>query len=78
MDVSLKILFVASGNSKNFELSPIIKAQKISLEEQGIQVDFFPVIGKGLPGYLKCAKKLRIFLKDKKYDVIHAHGAFLF
>jgi teichuronic acid biosynthesis glycosyltransferase TuaC len=73
MEAGLKVLFVSSGNSKNFELSPLINAQKISLEEQGLEVDFFPVIGKGLFGYLKSAKKLRIFLKDKKYDVIHAH-----
>jgi len=69
----MKVLFVASGNSKNFELSPFIKSQAEILVGQGIDVEFFSVLGNGVSGYIRSAKRLRAFLKDKNFDVIHAH-----
>lgn len=69
----MKVLFVASGNSKNFEMSPFIKAQGETLINEGIEVEFFSVVGKGLTGYLRSARKLNAFLKGRKYDIIHAH-----
>jgi teichuronic acid biosynthesis glycosyltransferase TuaC len=69
----MKVLFVCSGNSKNFEVVPFIKAQGESLKELGIDIDYFPIIGRGLGGYLKAGLKLREYLKDKQYDLIHAH-----
>ena len=69
----MKVLFIATGNSKNFDISPFIAAQRKSLIDLGAEVDFFPVIGKGFMGYLQSAFKLRTYLKKNKYDLIHAH-----
>lgn len=73
MEIVMKVLFVASGNSKNFEISPFIKTQGESLKEQGIDVVYFPIIGKGIKGYLKSAKRLRLFIKGNNVDILHAH-----
>ncbi|MEI6852917.1 MAG: glycosyltransferase family 4 protein [Bacteroidota bacterium] len=69
----MKVLFVASGNSKKFDMSPFIEAQMKSLQDKGVDVDFFPVIGKGLKGYWRSVIKLKAFLKNHEYDIIHAH-----
>lgn len=69
----MKVLFVASGNSQNFEIAPFIKAQGESLKEQGIDLVYFPIIGKGIKGYLKSAKRLHLFIKENNVDILHAH-----
>ena len=69
----MKVLFVCSGNIKGFEVVPFIKEQGESLKKIGIEVDYFPIIGKGLKGYFQASKKLRAHLKANKYDLIHAH-----
>lgn len=69
----MKVLFVCSGNSKSFEIIPFIKAQGESLKELGVEVDYFPIQGKGLKGYVKAGLQLRKYLKHRKYDIIHAH-----
>ena len=69
----MKVLFVCSGNVKSFDIVPFIKEQGESLKKLDIEVDYYPVIGKGLMGYLDAGFKLRKYLKNKHYDVIHAH-----
>ncbi|HEX6428364.1 MAG TPA: glycosyltransferase family 4 protein [Niastella sp.] len=69
----MKVLFVCSGNCKDFEIIPFIKEQGESLRREGITVDYYPVVGKGLLGYIKAGLRLRKYLKRKKYDLIHAH-----
>jgi teichuronic acid biosynthesis glycosyltransferase TuaC len=69
----MKVLFVASGNSKNFELSPFIRSQAETIKKLGVDVKIFPVLGKGLRGYMKSARKLHTFLKNNEIDLIHAH-----
>ncbi|HPH47853.1 MAG TPA: glycosyltransferase [Chryseolinea sp.] len=69
----MRILFVCSGNVKGFEIVPFIKEQGEALKRQGVEVDYFPVIGKGIVGYLKAGLQLREELKHKQYDVIHGH-----
>lgn len=69
----MKVLFVSSGNSKEFDIIPFIKEQGESLKNEGIEVDYYPVHGKGLKGYIKAGFSLRKFLKEKHYDLIHAH-----
>jgi len=69
----MKILFVSSGNSINFEIAPFIKAQGLDLIESGIDLQFFPIKGKGVFGYLSNIPKLRKKIKKEKYDLIHAH-----
>ena len=69
----MKVLFVSSGNLKDFNITPFIKSQGDSLEEQGITMDYFQILGKGILGYLKSTKKLRLYLKKNRFDLIHAH-----
>ena len=69
----MKVLFICSGNSPNFDIVPFIKSQGESLLEQGVELSYFKVVGKGIIGYVKSALKLRAYLKDNKADLIHAH-----
>lgn len=69
----MKVLFVCSGNNKNFEIIPFIKEQGESVKKQGVEVDYFPITGKGMWGYLKASLRLRKYLKNHHYDLIHAH-----
>ncbi len=68
----MKVLFVSSGTN-SFGISPIVKNQGDSLIKEGIELDFFTIKEKGLKGYFKAIFELRKVLKDKKYDLIHAH-----
>jgi len=68
----MKVLFVSSGNSA-FGISPITKNQGISLNNSGIEIYYFPIIGKGLINYIKNIFLLKQHLSINKYDIIHAH-----
>jgi glycosyltransferase involved in cell wall biosynthesis len=68
-----RILFVCSGNSKNFEVVPFVQAQADSLIGLGHDVEFSTVKGKGALAYLSHVFILRKLLKTSSYDVIHAH-----
>lgn len=69
----MRVLFVCSGNNKDFGIIPFIKNQGESLKSEGVTVDYYPVVGKGLMGYVKAGFRLRRFLQKKQYDLIHAH-----
>lgn len=69
----MKVLFVCSGNVKGFEVVPFIKEQGEAVRESGIDVDYFPVSGRGLKGYWNATRRLRKYLKENRYDLIHAH-----
>lgn len=69
----MKVLFVFSGNSRQFPISPFTKAQADSLRALGVEVDYFPIQGKGAMNYLKNVGPLRQHLKANRYDLIHAH-----
>ncbi|MFW9876095.1 MAG: glycosyltransferase family 4 protein [Candidatus Thorarchaeota archaeon] len=68
----MRVLFVCSGNS-NFGISPFIKSQGESLRKCGIELEYFPIVGKGLKGYISNIKPLKKFIKHHKFDIIHAH-----
>lgn len=69
----MRVLFISSGNVKGFGVVPFIKEQGESLRNLGADVDYYPVQGKGLMGYLKAGVRLRKYLKQHHYDLIHAH-----
>jgi glycosyltransferase involved in cell wall biosynthesis len=69
----MKILFIASGNSKDKDISPFIKSQGDSLQAEGIEVAYYLVNGKGFGGYLKNIPHLKAWLKKNPVDLIHAH-----
>lgn len=68
----MNILFVSSGNSKNV-VDPIMQNQGDSLAPFGHQVSHFTIKGKGIIGYLRNVFILRSYLKNKSFDIIHAH-----
>jgi glycosyltransferase involved in cell wall biosynthesis len=69
----LKVLFVSSGNLKNFDVAPFIKVQGESLKKLKVSVDYFKVSGKGIWGYLSNVKILKRHIKENQYDLIHSH-----
>lgn len=68
----MRVLFVCSGNSPH-GIGNVVFNQAESLRNQGIQIDFFPVKGKGLIGYTKNIFLLWKHLQNNKFDIIHAH-----
>jgi len=72
----MKVLFVFSGNSTVFAISPIIQAQAESLRKFGHIIDYFPVKGKGIGGYISNIPNLYKCIKQGDYDLIHAHYSF--
>ena len=68
----MKVLFVSSGNSR-YGIVSFIKSQGESLRREGVDLDFYPLKGKGIKGYIKSIKPLAAYLKKNKYDIIHAH-----
>ena len=68
----MKVLFVSSGNKKG-GISPIVRNQGESLRRQGVALDYFPVAGRGMAGYLRHWRPLFRLLRREHYDVIHAH-----
>lgn len=69
----MRVLFVFSGNSKAFPVSPFTHAQAESLRARGIEVDYFPIQGKGWKNYWRNIGPLRRHLRTQRYDLIHAH-----
>ncbi|MFT4680541.1 MAG: teichuronic acid biosynthesis glycosyltransferase TuaC [Granulosicoccus sp.] len=69
----MKVLFVSSGNSKDFDIIPFIKNQGESLRSEGIELDFYSIKGKGIAGYFKAILPLKKHIKAGGYDLIHAH-----
>ena len=68
---SLRILVVYSQNSG--KIMPFVVEQVEDLKTKGCDVDFFPIIGKGMVGYLKNRRRLLLKIKEFKPDVLHAH-----
>ena len=72
----MKILFVVSGNSSQFEITPFIKRQADSIVKNGHEIDYFKIIGKGTIGYLGNIQGLKKKINSCNYDLIHAHYSF--
>jgi len=69
----MKVLFVSSGNNKYNDIIPFIKNQGNSLRDLNIDVQFYPIFGKGILGYFYAYRNLKKFLKSNRFDLIHAH-----
>jgi glycosyltransferase involved in cell wall biosynthesis len=68
----IKTLFVSSGNSKA-GINPIVRSQGESLKRNGIDLDYYPIVGKGTKGYLKNIPRLSKYIANNNYNIIHAH-----
>lgn len=67
----MKILVVASYNKGRF--APFITEQAEALSKNGVEIDYFGVIGKGLAGYLKNIRSLKQKIEDFQPDIVHSH-----
>lgn len=67
----MKVLFISSGT--NGKISPIVKSQGDSLKKQQVEVDYFLICEPGLNGYFKYIFRLRKYIKQNDYDILHAH-----
>lgn len=67
----MKILIV--GNNKPGHFAPFVEEQVRALQQQGCEVVFFGVQGKGLMGYLRCLPAIKRAIQQHKPDLIHAH-----
>jgi teichuronic acid biosynthesis glycosyltransferase TuaC len=67
----MKVLLVCSKNSG--KIAPFILEQGESLLRLGVEVDYYPIVGKGLIGYWKNRKLLLRKIKSYQPDIIHAH-----
>ncbi len=73
----MKVLFIGSGNANTANgMSSLVYNQVTSLIRAGVQVDCFPIKGKGPKAYLQHAILLRKHLKNNKYDCFHAHYSY--
>lgn len=68
----LKVLFVCSA-AKTGKCAPAVREQARSLEEMGVRVAFFGIKSGGLIGYLKGIFRLRRYLQEHPFQIIHAH-----
>ncbi|MDN5203134.1 glycosyltransferase family 4 protein [Fulvivirgaceae bacterium BMA10] len=71
----MRILFI-SRKRPNFDIVPFIKSQANSLIDQGMDVEHFIIDVGGIKGYIRSISKLKKYLKDKKFDVIHGHYSY--
>jgi teichuronic acid biosynthesis glycosyltransferase TuaC len=70
----MRVLMVASGNDQpECEIAPFVYEQTLTLLQKGIEVEIFPIIGKGFLGYLRAAFRLNKLLKEKEFNIIHGH-----
>ncbi len=67
----MKILIVASYNKQRF--APFVVEQAEALQQAGVEVEFYGVVGKGVMGYLKARKGLMQHIRTYQPDIIHAH-----
>ena len=71
----MKVLFI-SRKRPSFDIIPFIKSQGDSLQQNGIDLDYFIIPAGGLIGYFKSIFGLRKYLKKHKCDIIHAHYSY--
>lgn len=68
----MKILIV--GNNKPGHFAPFVEEQARALQQQqGCEVVFYGVQGKGLLGYLRALPALRRMICAERPDLVHAH-----
>lgn len=69
----MKVLFVSSANINEGNQSILVLNQGNSLSKVGIDIVFYPLMGKGFLGYLKNIKLIKRIIKEQNIDIIHAH-----
>lgn len=67
-----RVLFVCSAVQKG-RCTEAVAEQSRGLKKRGVKVSFFQLEQGGVTGYLKEIYRLRKFLKQNHFEVIHAH-----
>lgn len=67
----MKVLTICSGNAGY--ISPFVNEQAESIVELGIEVLIYPIVGKGIFGYLNNLHKIKKKIKQFSPDLLHAH-----
>ncbi len=67
----MKILIVCSGNAGY--ISPFVKEQAESIAALGNEILIYPIVGKGILGYLSNLSNIKKKIKEFSPDLIHAH-----
>jgi glycosyltransferase involved in cell wall biosynthesis len=68
----MKILIVASFNSGKF--NSFVTEQAEALKNEGCEIDYFGIVGKGFKGYYSNRKSYIQKIRDFQPDIVHAHG----
>ena len=69
----MKVIFVASGNKTVGKVSSFVQSQYDSMQEAGLDMILFPVVGHGIKAHLLAVKQLRALIQKEQPDVVHAH-----
>ncbi|MFR9627719.1 MAG: glycosyltransferase [Rikenellaceae bacterium] len=67
----MRVLIVA--NHRHGYYAPFVKEQVDALRGLGIEIDYFPVVAKGIRGYLSLRNPLKRKIKEFRPNIIHAH-----
>lgn len=67
----MRILVVVSGNHS--QVAAFVTEQVAALRQAGCEVKLFCVTGRGLLGYLRNLKSIKIAIKSFSPDILHAH-----
>jgi teichuronic acid biosynthesis glycosyltransferase TuaC len=68
----MRALVVCSANSGR--VSPFVQEQAEELSKLGVEIQIFPIVGKGIVGYLGNWSALRKKIKSFNPDLVHAHS----
>ena len=70
----ISVLVVSSGNKKDV-ISSIVRKQSETIEKEGAQIIYFPLVGSGIRGYIKNIFRLRKYIRQNHtgFNVVHAH-----
>lgn len=68
----MKILIVGSFNAGKFNSFVTEQAEK--LKNEGCEVEYFGIVGKGFKGYYSNRKAYIQKIREVKPDIVHAHG----
>lgn len=68
----MRVLFVFSGNSAR-GITPFVAEQARALQERGLDLALFPILGKGVWSYTRNIFLLRKHLKNNPVELIHGH-----
>ena len=67
----MKVLVIANYNPGHF--SPFVLEQIDALQHEGVEVDTYGIVGKGLGGYFRNVGGIRRKIREYRPDLIHAH-----